>query len=94
MNIIINRKKNEWDIEVKHIGGNNGDERRSFPEKKSVVNYLIRLVFFNKSYQEVNSFLYTLYPYGKFGETTIRLRYEDVICFKYSIGSLVEPHTN
>lgn len=84
MNIIINRKKKEWNIKVKYISDNNCDEQRSFPEKRSVVNYLIRLVFLNKSYQEVNTFLQTLYPYGKFGETTIRLRYEDVIFFKYS----------
>jgi len=81
MNIIINRTRQEWKIDVNHVSL--PDEFRSFPEKRSVVNYLIRIVFFNKTYDEVNTFLYSLYPYGKFGITTIRLKYEDVMFFKY-----------
>ena len=84
MDIVINRQKLNgktfWYIKLDHVSLPN--EVRSFPEKRSVVNYLRRTVFFNKTYDEISKFLYSIYPYGRFGKNTIRIKETDIFLLK------------
>jgi len=75
MEIKINREKtngkNYFYVDISDT------EKRSFPEKRSLINYLRRTFWLNRTYNEIGEFISTLYPYGIYGKKTILISNED-----------------